>query len=412
MDGREPFGGQGVSGQGLRSSMTATVDIVVPTIGRPSLEVLIESLFSQVGALPESVVVVDDRRNPSEPLSVVPPAGEARVPVKVVASGGRGPAAARNVGWRAGSADWVEFLDDDVVLPPGWLEALWGDLSVGEPDGPPAGGSQGRIRVPLPSDRRPTDWERNVAALESARWATADMAYRREVLEVLGGFDERFPRAFREDADLALRAKEVGVRLVVGERHVRHPVRPASRWVSVRLQRGNRDDALMGAIHGPGWRDRAEAPRGAIALHATTTASAAAALAFATSRCPRGTALGLAGWVAGTFAFAVHRMAPGPRDFTELGTMLTTSVLIPPVAVWHRVAGEVRWAGTRLARMRRLRVEGGMRSGGSAALEAVAGGPLVLRGPGGPSSLPSLAGHVETDLQRTDPEPLRSRERT
>lgn len=378
----------------MRSGMTATVDIVVPTIGRPSLEVLMESLSSQVGARPESVVVVDDRRNPSEPLSVVPPAGEARMPVKVVASGGRGPAAARNAGWRAGSADWVEFLDDDVVLPQGWLEALWEDLSVGEPDGPPVGGSQGRIRVPRSPDRRPTDWERNVAGLESARWATADMAYRRELLEVLGGFDERFPRAFREDADLALRAKGAGVRLVVGERHVCHPVRPADRWVSVRLQRGNRDDALMGALHGPGWRERAEAPRGAIALHAATTASAAAALAFAASRYRRGSALGLAGWVAGTSAFAVRRIAPGPRDFTELGTMLTTSVLIPPIAVWHRAAGEVRWAGVRLARTRHQRDGGKTGSGGSAALEAVAGGPLVLRGPGGPSSLPSLPGHV------------------
>ena len=33
------------------------------------------------------------------------------------------------------------------------------------------------------------------------------MAYRRTALEAVGGFDERFPRAFREDADLALRVR-------------------------------------------------------------------------------------------------------------------------------------------------------------------------------------------------------------
>jgi predicted NodU family carbamoyl transferase len=36
-----------------------------------------------------------------------------------------------------------------------------------------------------------------------------------------------------------------------------HPVRPANRWVSVCTQRGNADDELMRALHGPRWRERA-----------------------------------------------------------------------------------------------------------------------------------------------------------
>ena len=62
--------------------------------------------------------------------------------------------------------------------------------------------------VPLPTDRRPTDWERNTAGLAGASWITADMAYRRTALEAVNGFDERFPRAYREDADLALRSAD------------------------------------------------------------------------------------------------------------------------------------------------------------------------------------------------------------
>src|ERR687885_130646 len=101
-----------------------------------------------------------------------------------------------------------------------WCAALERDLSELPWD---VAGSQGRVRVPLPRGRRPTDWERNVAGLERARWATADMAYRRSVLEELGGFDERFPRAYREDADLALRAIAAGYSLVRGTRTVDHP---------------------------------------------------------------------------------------------------------------------------------------------------------------------------------------------
>ena len=51
--------------------------------------------------------------------------------------------------------------------------------------------------MPLPDGRRPTDWERSTAGLQDARWATADMAFARGALEAVGGFDERFPRAYR-----------------------------------------------------------------------------------------------------------------------------------------------------------------------------------------------------------------------
>ena len=91
-------------------------------------------------------------------------------------------------------------------------------------------GSQGRLRVPLPAARPPTDWERNVAALEGARWATADLAYRRAVLAEVGGFDERFRRAYREDADLALRVVRAGYRIEQGGAPWRTRSGRPSRW--------------------------------------------------------------------------------------------------------------------------------------------------------------------------------------
>jgi len=259
--------------------------------------------------------------------------------VEALATGGRGPAAARNAGWRAARAPWVAFLDDDVVPPPDWRDRLQADLRA---VGPAVAASQGRVRVPRPPGRRPTDWERNVAALEQARWATADMAFRRTALEAVGGFDERFPRAYREDADLALRLREAGFELVAGEREVRHPVAPADRWVSVRKQAGNADDALMAALHGRGWRERAEAPGGRLALHVATTALGAGAVAATALRRPRSAvALGTA-WLGATAQFAIARIAPGPRTRDEVVTMLATSALIPPVATAQRLAGEVR----------------------------------------------------------------------
>ncbi|MDQ3631914.1 MAG: glycosyltransferase family 2 protein, partial [Actinomycetota bacterium] len=123
-------------------------DVVIPTTGRPGLGRLLRALSGE-GA--EHVLVIDDR--PGEPVTLDVPAG-----VRVLRSGGHGPAAARNVGWRAATSEWVAFLDDDVVPPPGWTAALQADLAG---IGRPVVASQGRVRVPLPAGRRRTDWERN-----------------------------------------------------------------------------------------------------------------------------------------------------------------------------------------------------------------------------------------------------------
>jgi hypothetical protein len=203
-------------------------------------------------------------------------------------------------------------------------------------------GSQGRIRVPLPSGRAPTDWERNVKALEAARWATADLAYRRSALARVGGFDERFRRAYREDAELALRLLAAGYRIVRGLRTVEHPPGPTDRWVSVRLQAGNADDALMASLHGRGWRARAAAPRGRFPRHLAITLAGAVALGTALAGRRGAAALAGSAWLAGTAELAWARIAPGPRTREEVATMLLTSTLIPPAAVLYRLAGEVR----------------------------------------------------------------------
>ena len=313
-------------------------DVVVPTTGRESLDVLLAALGAADGPLPARVFVVDDRPAAEAALVVHPPAA-LRGRIRVLRGRGAGPAAARNVGWRAASAPWISFLDDDVVPAPGWRVDLARDLSD-LPDR--AAGSQGRIRVPLPRHRRPTDWERNVGGLERARWATADLVYRRAALEDVDGFDERFPRAYREDSDLGLRLIGRGWTIEPGRRRILHPVGTADRWVSVRKQLGNADDALMDALHGRDWRERAGAPRGRFGRHAATTAAGLAALVAAGTGAHRAAAAAAALWAAGTAEFAWARIAPGPRTREELATLLLTSAAIPPSATLARVRGHRR----------------------------------------------------------------------
>jgi histidinol-phosphate phosphatase family protein len=313
-------------------------DVVVPTAGRQSLRALLDGLAAQHGPAPGRVVLVDDRgggaaRRPG-PAAHVPAALLARA--VVVRSFGRGPAAARNAGWRAARAPWIAFLDDDVLLPAGWAEALAADLAALDAR---VAGSQARICVPLPSGRPPTDWERNVAGLGDARWVTADLAYRRAALEAVGGFDERFPRAYREDADLALRLQDAGWRLARGAREAVHPVGAAGRAVSLRKQAGNADDPFMRRLHGPDWRRRAQAPAGRAGRHAATAAAGAAAAALAAAGRPRAALAIGAAWAAATAELAWARIAPGPRDRDEVLTMAATSAAMPFVATAWRTRG-------------------------------------------------------------------------
>jgi glycosyltransferase involved in cell wall biosynthesis len=323
-------------------------DVVIPTLGRPSLARLLGALGAQPhkGA-PTRVIIAADRRCDAESgaLATLDTSGPPEAlagSVVLVRAAVPGPAAARNAGWRASRADWIAFLDDDVVPGERWYEALARDL---EGLGSEVGGSQGRVRVPLAAGRRPTDWERNVAGLEAALWATADMAYRRDVLEKVGGFDQRFRRAYREDADIGLRVTSLGLRIVRGERVTSHPPGPAPFWTSVRLQRGNADDALMRRLHGHGWRERAGAPRGRLHRHALSCGAALLALAARLAACRRIARLAALGAAAGTAELTAARILPGPRGPAEVVRMIATSVVLPFAAVRHRLLGELRWRG-------------------------------------------------------------------
>lgn len=93
--------------------MPSLVSVVIPTIGRPSLETAIGSVLDQ--GVDVEVVVVDD----SGAGAVSADLGDQ---VRVVRTSGRtGAAAARNVGMAECRGEFFAFLDDDDVWMPGHL---------------------------------------------------------------------------------------------------------------------------------------------------------------------------------------------------------------------------------------------------------------------------------------------------
>jgi GT2 family glycosyltransferase len=196
------------------------IAVVIPTRRRETrLAFALEAL--EVQTLPRDsfeVVVVRDGEWP-EPLAEAPGVLRVRFLSQPRA---RGPAAARNRGWRESPAELVAFIDDDCRPAPRWLETL-------------AAAAEGR-NVFLQGRTEPDPDERHLLGglarsqliTGASGWFEAcNMAYPRGLLERLNGFDESFPGPAGEDTDLGLRAVGVGARLqYVDEALVWHAVWP------------------------------------------------------------------------------------------------------------------------------------------------------------------------------------------
>jgi hypothetical protein len=320
--------------------MTIVVSVVIPTHRRPHLlyRCLLSLQYQTLDPEAFEVLVVDDGRDglTREVVGHVAARRPARPSVRYLAppDGARGPAAARNCGWRAARGEIVAFTDDDTVPQPGWLAEGVRAMAPG------VDAAAGRVHVPIPPE--PTDYQRNVKRLEEAEFVTANCFVRRAVLARVGGFDERFTRPWREDSDLHFALLERRARLVRARYAVvLHPVREAPWGVSLKQQRNMLFDALLFKKHPRLYRERIHA-RPPLRYYATVLAllmAPAAALAG-----EQQLALGAAAtWLLLTAAFCLRRLAGASRAPRHVLEMIATSVVIPVAAVYWRLAGALRF---------------------------------------------------------------------
>lgn len=316
------------------------VSVVVPTCGRPYLlSRCLASLLSQrFEPSRYEIIVVDD--NPSRSTHEVVAdwairAAHNGLAVFYLASGGpHGPAAARNRGWHAARGKIIAFTDDDTVAEPHWLQnglrafdddvqAVWG-------------------RIVMPLSAQPTDYERDAKNLEQAEFVTANCFCRKQVLGELGGFDERFRFAWREDSDLYFRLLGRNGRIVHAPAAViTHPIRPASWGVSLRQHKKIQSDALLYKKHPALYREKIRAtPRWDyyLIVAALLICIAAAGLGYLGAAALAGSL-----WLLLTVRFFLMRLMPTVKTPAHIAEMIVTSALIPPVAVFWRLIGAVKF---------------------------------------------------------------------
>lgn len=318
--------------------MSVRISVVVPTYRRPALlDQCLEALIGQ-GMAPEQyeIIVVDDAAEAETREVVSRRAQMTHVKLNYLAmESRRGPAAARNVGWRVARGDIIAFTDDDTLPHADWLAE---GLKAFDAD-PALIGAYGQIVVPLPPE--PTDYELEVAGLMEAEGATANVFYRRSALERVGGFDERFTRAWREDADLFFRMLDIGRVVKLPDAVVVHPAQPAHWGVSLAQQRKAMFNALLYKKHPQRYRERIQ-PHPPWHYY-VMTAALGAGVAGVAKRKPALAVLGLALWGALTARFAAQRLQGTIRSAKHLSEMLLTSAAIPPLAIYWRLYGAAKY---------------------------------------------------------------------
>ncbi|MDP6460135.1 MAG: glycosyltransferase [Gemmatimonadota bacterium] len=153
------------------------------------------------------VIVVDDGSR-DDSAGIAEEAG-----VRVIRQENRGPAAARNRGWREATADIILFTDADCVPRTDWARLLAEGVGGGFAA---AGGTYGIVNPESALARSvhaEIVWRHSGFPEEIDFAGSFNLGVKRAAMEEVGGFDESFPLPSGEDNDLSYRLRDAGHRI-------------------------------------------------------------------------------------------------------------------------------------------------------------------------------------------------------
>jgi GT2 family glycosyltransferase len=166
----------------------------------------------------EAIVVDDGSAGADLSLVEACTLGDAGAAIRLVRLDRVGPAAARNAAAATARGEWLLFLDDDVVAPPGFLGRAHRLLADGVAD------VVGCPDIPRPRDSYVA---KSLRYLELASRRSVERRYavksavlfiRRSAWDALGGFEPGRQYYQHEDTDLVARARAAGLRVQYDDR--------------------------------------------------------------------------------------------------------------------------------------------------------------------------------------------------
>ncbi len=186
------------------------------------------------------IIVVDDDSPDQTP--VVAEQALDGYHTRVIRAAHGGPGQARNIGVSAADGAIILFTDADCEPLPDWIEQMTRPF-----DDPQVAGVMGAYRsrqTQLAARFAQIEFEHRYAHMRQLKSidliATYAAAYRKSVLQGVGGFDLRYTAANNEDVELAYRVSAAGHRLVFNPQAcVFHTHAPTVRgYLSTKLRRG------------------------------------------------------------------------------------------------------------------------------------------------------------------------------
>ncbi len=332
--------------------MSVQVSVVVPTYNRPELlHNCLAALLQQDFSPDEYEIIVVDNAGSEGTRRLVEtitsegsrtdaaPVSDKEAAVRpsvhhIVENEKPGPAAARNAGWRYAHGDIIAFTDDDCLPQRDWLKEGVRVLRDG------FDAVSGRVIVPV--EGVPSDYERNIGRLETAEFVTANCFLRCSTLLRTGGFNEEFTTAWREDSELHFHLLQLSLKLGrASQAVVVHPVRAAPWGISLREQRKSMFNALLYKKHPRLYRERIQS-QPPWKYYAIVALGLLWLVTLLTNAGPLWRVFGLL-WGGLTGAFAVERLEHTRHTAGHVAEMVVTSILIPPLSVFWRVYGALKY---------------------------------------------------------------------
>ncbi len=321
--------------------ITMQISVIIPTFKRPALLIKCLSHLAQQNFPKEKyeVIVVSDGPDIKTKTDVTS-FSQQQLFFNIYCYNlkeKKGPAAARNKGVQHAQGELIVFTDDDCLPHADWLKAFWNAYKTIDKTQTAFTG-----QTIVPHSNTPTDYEKNISNLQTAEFITANCAITKTAFNKVGGFDEAFPIAWREDSDMHFKLIENNVPVHhVKNAIVIHPVRKAIWGVSLKEQKKSAFNALLYKKHSQLYRQRISAKPlwnyyimiFLLSFFIIAIINGFNALAL----------LSFSSWLILLTEFVLRRLKTTARSISHVIEMIATSALIPFLSVFWTLYGSFKY---------------------------------------------------------------------
>lgn len=324
--------------------MLPEFSVVIPTYQQPALLLkCLDALGRQ--RLPRNqfeIIVVDEGNSPETETAVqlfAKQVARDSGPIEVRYLGQperRGPAAARNRGWRAARGRIIAFTDDDCLPESEWLSSALLCFQRG------AQVMSGQLRVYLPN--HPTPLDRTATILKRAEFMSSNCFCRKSTLERVNGFEEAFDIDWREDSDLQFKFIQAGIPIgKCTEAVVVHHIRPCPWYGLLRDERNNSYDALLYKRHPNLFRERIPSFRRQVLQYYASVISIGCGVAGLLTGYFLMALIGLGIWALLSSYLIIRHLPQAPLNSTTIKHAVLTALATPFLSVYWRLHGAFKY---------------------------------------------------------------------